>query len=203
MFARCFECNEHAECFPGMLADVVVPVTYAPKGSAHARNLWLYKAGGAGSQAPAGALRELLLVFLADHGPCAWSLAAMPPPTVVDVVPSGRRPGPHPLATLVAPFLSLRWAGLRATRLGGPPWRDVDPGRFAVAAPLRGASVLLLDDTWTSGSSAQSAAVALRAAGARHVAVVVIARHIGRTAPAGVAFDARYCCLHGQRRRRA
>jgi hypothetical protein len=38
--------------------------------------------------------------------------------------------------------------------------------------------VLLLDDTWTSGGTAQSAAVALKRAGARSVAVVVAGRHL-------------------------
>jgi hypothetical protein len=38
--------------------------------------------------------------------------------------------------------------------------------------------VLLLDDTWTSGGTAQSAAVALNRAGARSVAVVVAGRHL-------------------------
>jgi adenine/guanine phosphoribosyltransferase-like PRPP-binding protein len=37
---------------------------------------------------------------------------------------------------------------------------------------------LLLDDTWTSGGTAQSAAVALKQAGARSVAVVVLGRHL-------------------------
>jgi orotate phosphoribosyltransferase len=38
--------------------------------------------------------------------------------------------------------------------------------------------VLLIDDTWTTGASAESAAHVLKAAGAGVVAVVVIGRHI-------------------------
>jgi hypothetical protein len=37
---------------------------------------------------------------------------------------------------------------------------------------------LLLDDTWVSGGSAQSAAVALKRAGSRLVATVVLGRHV-------------------------
>jgi orotate phosphoribosyltransferase len=37
---------------------------------------------------------------------------------------------------------------------------------------------LLLDDTWTTGASAQSAALALRRAGARSIVTVVLGRHI-------------------------
>jgi orotate phosphoribosyltransferase len=40
--------------------------------------------------------------------------------------------------------------------------------------------VLLIDDTWTTGASAQSAAAVLKQAGARTVAAVVIGRHLNR-----------------------
>ena len=43
-------------------------------------------------------------------------------------------------------------------------------GQFEVRRD--GASVLLVEDPWVSGASAQSAAAALKLAGARHVAVV-------------------------------
>ena len=41
-----------------------------------------------------------------------------------------------------------------------------------------GQAVLLIDDTWTTGASAQGAAAALKAAGVRPVAAVVIGRHL-------------------------
>ncbi|NED11784.1 hypothetical protein [Streptomyces sp. SID9124] len=37
---------------------------------------------------------------------------------------------------------------------------------------------LLVDDTWTTGNHVRSAATALKAAGARRVAVVVLGRHL-------------------------
>jgi adenine/guanine phosphoribosyltransferase-like PRPP-binding protein len=40
--------------------------------------------------------------------------------------------------------------------------------------------VLLVDDTWTTGSNAQSAAAALKRAGAGPVAALVIGRHLNR-----------------------
>ena len=40
--------------------------------------------------------------------------------------------------------------------------------------------MLLIDDTWTTGASAQSAAAALKQAGAATVAAVVIGRHLNR-----------------------
>ena len=42
--------------------------------------------------------------------------------------------------------------------------------------PVDGRSLLLIDDAWVSGSSAQSAAAALRDGGAATVACVVIGR---------------------------
>jgi endonuclease-3 len=184
---------------------VVVPVGYAPKGSRLARQLWQYKAGqdragqdGAGRAAARRELRALLLVFLRDHGPCVWRAAAMPPPSHVAVVPSGRaRPGPHPLAALIMPYLALSEARLVVSTPDGPGGHHLDPGRFRARRPLPGVAVLLLDDTWTSGGSAEAAAVALRAAGARHVAVLVLGRHLDRLPPGlGQPFRLDRCAVH-------
>jgi hypothetical protein len=64
--------------------------------------------------------------------------------------------------------------------------RAVSPRHYQAAAPLpRGARVLLLDDTWASGGHAQSAAMALRSAGAVRISVLAVARWLsddsGRT----------------------
>ena len=48
---------------------------------------------------------------------------------------------------------------------------------------MAGADVLVVDDTWVSGGSAQSAAVALKLAGARRVAILVIGRHVNPDDP--------------------
>src|SRR6185437_3103142 len=123
-------------------------------------------------------LLALLLVFLRDHGRCGWQRAGITwPPTHLAVVPSARgRAGPHPLRALIGPYLSCNWTDLVA-RPDYQQARDLDPDRFA-AAPVPGGRIVLLDDTWTTGASAQSAAMALRRAGARSVATVVLGRHI-------------------------
>src|SRR5487761_1078126 len=178
-YQRCFQCALHRQGGPGLLADIVVPVSYAVAGTAYARALWVYKSDAADQDAARRALRAMLLVFLHDHGRCVWAQAGIAAPTPVAVVPSGRgRPGAPPLRTLVEPYLALPWADL-VVRPGDPVQpRDLDPGRFRAAGRLVGAAVLLLDDTWTSGSSAQSAAIALRLAGASRVAVVTLGRHV-------------------------
>jgi hypothetical protein len=217
---RCLPCALHRECAPGPLASAVLPVAYAVKGSRHARRLWTYKSAGLARAGPAGtapaagapgppeagaaeqeearrALTVLLLVFLREHGACLARAAGWTGPTHLAVVPSGRgRPGPHPLLALVRPYLRLPWARLMAHPAALSRDRDLDPLRFT-APRLDGARVLLLDDTWTTGASVQSAALALRGAGASAVAAVVLGRHLGRDAAgAGVPFTPGHCALH-------
>ena len=66
--------------------------------------------------------------------------------------------------------------------------RGVDPGWLRVDGIVAGADVLVVDDTWVSGGSAQSAAVALKLAGARRVAIVVIGRHVNPDDPRSAQF---------------
>ncbi|MHB1594226.1 MAG: phosphoribosyltransferase [Streptosporangiaceae bacterium] len=191
---RCYPCDLHHQVAQGALADLVVPIAFAVKGGPHASRLWQYKsARGPGAARSPGAARgpgadvraqaaarllALLAVFLRDHGHCLWLASGAGRPSHVAVVPSARtRPGPHPLASLLAPYLTLPWAGL-AARPGQHPVRELDPDRFR-AAPVPGARVLLIDDTWTTGATAQSAAMALRRAGATSVVTVVLGRHVG------------------------
>jgi len=203
--ARCYQCDLHLQCAPGSLADLVVPVAFAIKGSSHARCLWQYKSVRLTAETVERAAltaRALLLVFLHDHGPCLWRAAGIPGPTHLAVVPTARgRPGAHPMRTLVADHLAGSWAELRA-RPGGEQVRDLDPGRFRAGA-LPGARVLLIDDTWTTGSSAQSAAMALRSAGADAVVTVVLGRHVGWAEaelaglePAVMPFRQESCAVH-------
>jgi len=192
--ARCYQCDKYRECLPGLLPDVVVPIAYAAKRGHHATNLWRYKSDDPGAGTARAELRALLLVFLRDHGRCVWRRAGVPGPSHVAVVPSGRgRPGTHPLQAMAAPYLTLPWVRLSAD--GGPAGLDPDPQRFRPER-VAGASVLLLDDTWTSGASATGAAAALRLAGARSVAVVVLGRHLD--AAAGTApYRPQLCAVHG------
>jgi hypothetical protein len=177
----------HAQSAPGLLADAVAPVAYAVKGSRLARDLWLYKSGRPGSGAAGARLLLLLLAFLHDHGARVWRQAGMARPSHACVVPSGRgRAGPHPLQALAAPYLALPWMGM-SPRPGGDPWaRSLDAGRFRAGREAAGAEVLLLDDTWASGASAQSASAALKLAGAPAVAVVVIGRHVSPGGPGSI-----------------
>jgi hypothetical protein len=205
-FARCYQCARHDLLGPGLLADAVVPVSYAVKGTAFAASLWRYKTWPAPDPGARTSLLVLLLTFLHDHGRCVWRQAGMPPPGRLAVVPTGcGRPGPHPLLEL-----SARYLRLPVTRLvirPGEQGRDPNGNRFSAERTGRGAPVLLLDDTWVSGASAQSAAAALKQAGAGRVAVLVLGRHLdpadrlggplaARLAPA--AYHPARCAVHAR-----
>jgi hypothetical protein len=125
-------------------------------------------------------LSVLLLAALDLHGGCiehrlgqdldAWAF-----------VPSIRtdRTGIHPLhvvakrAGVTLPEIELV-AGERADS----ERRSTSTDRFTIAAhsQVSDRHVLLIEDTWTSGGNAQSAALTLRAGGAASVTIVALAR---------------------------
>jgi hypothetical protein len=193
-FARCYQCDlAHARC-AGLLADVVAPVAYAVKGGRLAGDLWRYKSGAAGATEAGARLTAMLARFLREHSDQVWQAAGMiAGPGLAAVVPSGQgRPGAHPLLGIVAscvdvpivPLSSAPGAAARARGLAD----GVAAGWLTVGAAVAGTDVLLVDDTWVSGASAQSAVAALKAAGARRVALVVIGRHVDPADPRSVEF---------------
>ena len=193
-FARCYQCDlAHARC-GGLLADVVAPVAYAVKGGRLAGDLWRYKSGAAGATEAGARLTAMLARFLREHSDQVWRAAGMAVgPELAAVVPSGQgRPGPHPLLGIVAscvdvPIVPLSTAPGAAARARGLA-DGVAAGWLTVGGAVAGADVLLVDDTWVSGASAQSAAAALKAAGARRVALVVIGRHVDPADPRSAEF---------------
>ncbi|GAB3940964.1 hypothetical protein GCM10029976_059470 [Kribbella albertanoniae] len=187
-----------------MIADAVVPIAYALKGKQHAHHLATYKFEHP-SQAARGALRALGMLFLGTHrrcleGPAGGRL------THAAVVPSTRgRTGIHPLQALLAPGLSLPFLAVAIGAHHPPDDRTFQPDRF-VAPPVDGARVLLLDDTWTTGSRAQSLAHALKVSGAQAVVTVVLGRHVNGAHAGSKAlveraraaeFDLSVCALDG------
>lgn len=188
----------------GLLADVVAPVGYAVRGGLLAADLRRYKGYQAGQLDPESArarerLRESLAAFLAEQGPAVWRAAGMVAgPSAAAVVPSGQgRSGTHPLVGIVESCLG-RGAGLPLVRLAVRPsevhGRGVNGRWVAVGNPVSPADsvaradVLVVDDTWVSGGSAQSVAAALKQAGASRVAVVVLGREVDPADPRSAAF---------------
>ena len=193
-FSRCYQCDlAHSRC-GRLLADVVAPVAYAVKGGRLAGDLWRYKSGAAGATEAGARLAAMLARFLREHSDQVWRAAGMiAGPGLAAVVPSGQgRPGAHPLAGIVAscvdvPIVPLSTAPGATARARGLA-DGVAAGWLTVGGAVAGADVLLVDDTWVSGASAQSAAAALKAAGARRVALVVIGRHVDPADPRSAEF---------------
>jgi predicted amidophosphoribosyltransferase len=132
-------------------------------------------------------LAAVLWRHLATHEKCVAQATRTPTRTfaLVTTVPSSARQRDqlHPLLRIVGELTgATRARHRRLLRRSGKPVapRIFDPEKFEPVAPLDGETVLLIDDTWTTGASAQSAAAALKAAGAGVVAALVIGRHVNR-----------------------
>jgi hypothetical protein len=156
----------------------------AAPGTPFASDLRVYKSGlAAGAPEAVARLQKTLADYLrSDEAAGLWRKAGMASgPEAVAVVPSGQgRPGAHPLTRIVASCVDLPAIGLSVnqkvihTRDVDVDWLRVDP---AASSQATGKDILVVEDTWVSGASAQSAAAALKLAGARHVAIVVLGRH--------------------------
>ena len=107
-------------------------------------------------------------------------LASTPSPRCLE--PARSATGDHPLHRIVERTGGTGPGSLRASSaaLGRTPSRTGSARQYEPAANCRRCSVLLIDDTWTTGANAQSAAAALKRAGAGAVAAVVIGRHVNR-----------------------
>ena len=162
--------------------DAVLPISWSVAGGPLHRALRGYKDDplpAVRAEAAAG-LAAVLDRFLVGHERCVAAAAGGGAFTVVTTVPGRAERNRGPLRALVRGCPSTSGRFVRALSAGGAtavPHRFA-PGRFRALRPMTGETILLVDDTWTSGASAQSAAHALKRAGARRVALVVIGRHV-------------------------
>jgi hypothetical protein len=219
-YRRCWSCELVNKRLGRDRLPPVVPISLFRPGSALHRTLVAYKSSPDPRERGrlSADLAELVAWFLATHGPCIGR-AAGGGWDVIDVVPSTRRAGPdHPFSHALAslPLLSSRARHL--LRRGASAVAHLEPaiGAFAVGTGVRGARVLLLDDVYTTGSHALSAAAALESAGACVVAIVPIGRLVHAEcrpaaawwqqltmAPGGSTVTERRCCLGGSNWRAA
>jgi predicted amidophosphoribosyltransferase len=170
--------------------DVVAPISYAPGlGQLHTA-LRHYK------RSPFVAIRSrfhlrlaaVLWKFLDTHEACVGAAAGARDDhfDVVCVVPSKvrqddeARPFLRDLVGATCGHTSARFERLLRATDQGTLEREYDPARYAATRRLDGEHVLLIDDTWTSGASAQNAGYALKDAGAASVGFVAIGRFVRR-----------------------
>lgn len=208
-FSTCFRCGHD----PAHIA-AVVPITYSVNLGQMHTVLRGYKDGyhPAERQRSTYRLAAVLLRFLLIHEPCVAKASGAGKFDVITSVPSStaerdERGAFRELLSYCGPLHNRTKRVLVPTGKAASN-RDFNPIRYKTTEDLAGANVLLLDDTWTTGGHAQSAACALRTGGAAAVALVVIGRHItpewpvggGKTAQEAIdalpPFDWDTCCVH-------
>jgi predicted amidophosphoribosyltransferase len=180
-YARCWACA-HSEA----KLDALVPISYSVAREQLHHALASYKRlDGDVARRLQAILAAILWRFLKDHEACVAKAASTRRFDLVTTVPSSDpiRDERHPLRSivgeLVGPTRERYQRLLRRTAAQAAP-RAFSIAKFEATADLHHQTVLLIDDTWTTGASAQSAAAALKAAGADRVAAVVIGRHLNR-----------------------
>jgi hypothetical protein len=191
--AWCARCDSHAQAFGGRLADEVFTLSYAQDRHPDGRHQSVQTAYAYKWDPPDDVSRENLAAVVRAatflHGGCLAGAAGSWWETVT-FVPSTRRklpPAAHPTAGLAQAVATNSGLAHRVPLVplvpgprAGDPERMVLPDRFVLPAPFRdrvaGRHVLVVDDTWTTGSKAQSAAVTLRDAGAAVVTVLCALR---------------------------
>jgi predicted amidophosphoribosyltransferase len=180
-YSRCYACA-HGETW----LDVVAPISYSVAREQLHHALASYKRlTGEIARRLGAELAAVLWRYLVQHEQCVARAAGTEAFELVTTVPSGDRGRDerHPLrrivGEIVGPTRTRHERLLERSQLEVAP-REFDREKFRTARALNGEAVLLIDDTWTTGSNAQSAAAALKSAGAGPVAAVVIGRHLNR-----------------------
>ena len=191
-FDLCLRCRRDQQDFAAGLADLVVCVCYAIRGRQSGHLMHSYKDLEAPARHNQTLLSYLMLAALDVHGGCierqlghdvdAWAF-----------VPSVRidRTGEHPLHVVAKRAgLALPEIELLTGECADPKQRTTSADRFTLAANshVRGRHVLLIEDTWTTGGNAQSAALTLRRGGATSVTIVALARWLKLEEPPTGAF---------------
>jgi predicted amidophosphoribosyltransferase len=181
-FTRCWSCSEAMHQVSCPVSRVVPISLYETTGQ-----LWTVLRGYKDGRTAGLRTRFTLQVaatlgrFLAGHQRCVAGLGEPPWDLLCTVPSTSGRTGKHPLRqaiSLLAPPLGDREAELLAPGPVRVDHNHADDRGFVVRADVWGRRVLLVDDTFTSGARVQSAASALRLAGAAVVAVVVVGRVI-------------------------
>jgi len=179
-YRRCYGCVHG-----GRFLDAMVPISYSVAGEQLHHALASYKRQhGIVARRFALGLAAVLWRYLSLHERCLASATAVSAFDLATIVPSSSPDcaGIHPLDGLVSMVKPVEGRYERLLRRSDTPAtaHEFTPRKYEAVRDLTGHSVLLLDDTWTKGANAQSAAAALKAAGAQHVSAIVVGRYVNR-----------------------
>lgn len=181
-YEQCIPCSQLPD--GALAADQVAPLAYGGHNDQSRQLLFGYKASTA--ETPADQRRPLVTLLIASavqqHRACMEN--QLGPITHYVVIPStsGRRD--HPLPDLVRKFLTTRenLVEISAASTAANAGRAVIPDKFTLNTDdLTDKHVLVIDDTWTTGSNAQSISCTAKHAGAQAVTALVVARWLEPT----------------------
>jgi hypothetical protein len=184
-WVRCYRCNAQLGVL-SQTADVVAPIALAVKHEQWAHELSSYKnsSNRSARASMAVGLGAVLWRWLDTHETCVQKQAGAYEFPLVAAIPSTRGRSYHPLPGILKDIvkpISDRYVDLLVPNPKYPSGsRDAHDDRYVVSMRLSGEPILLVDDQWTSGGHAQSAAAALKLAGSGAVAVVSLGRHFDR-----------------------
>lgn len=179
-YTRCYACAHG-----GRSLDAMVPISYSIAGEQLHHALASYKRlRGVVARRFMLGLAAVLWRHLALHERCLAHASGVKEFTLATTVPSSSQIADlaHPLNELASMVGLLHGRQERVLRRSVAPAaaHEFNPGKYEALRDVSGQVVLLIDDTWTKGANAQSAAAALKAAGAEAVAAVVIGRYVNR-----------------------
>jgi hypothetical protein len=178
-FDRCYVCQSAYRATPG-LADLVVPLAYGIQGAQSAFLLRQYKDNpDARVRRQHGlVLNWLLYLAILLHEGCIGRRAGLAVGCRFAVPSLRGRVGVHPFEVITRQMNATRESPRLVASQADTGERVVSADKFKLdpRADLAGQHVLILDDTWTTGANAQSAALTARRAGAAAVSVMVVGR---------------------------
>lgn len=177
-YRQCRACSQRRQ-----VVHAVLPISYSIHfGQLHSA-LRSYKSPSPSAQRTTLELAAVLWRFLYIHEGCLAARVGVSGFDIVTTVPSSsaQRGAEHPLRPIVGAL--VRQTADRHEPLLEPSGKTVeprtfDPERYSPTRRLGGETMLLIDDTWTTGANLESATAALQEAGAASIGAVVIGRHI-------------------------
>ena len=188
-FQLCWRCRQHQRI--AGLADVVAPLTYAVGSTESAALLRNYKNHPVRSvrQQHGVVVGSLVWLGITAHERCIAAVVGMEVSLRVVIPSLTSRPGVHPFAQIARAMQAVGEAALVRAPTAICD-RVVRPDKFMLEPQgvAAGKHVLVLDDVWTTGANAQSAALTLRRAGAAAVSVLVVGRWLSPGHPPTARF---------------
>jgi hypothetical protein len=176
-YPRCPQCNSHAQG-NSLTADRTGYLVYAEKHSQTYKAMQGYKENGRTRVTFESVVKALLAVGLRGHFVCAGRKAPIPVGGWAVVPSTNDRPF---LRDLVHGMSRGYYLEVKPIFVGDGPTRELNAKSWKVdvSEPVPN-HVVVIEDSWVTGATAQSVAGALKEAGADQVSILTIARVLAK-----------------------